>query len=654
MDMSRYLDLFVSEARQHLQEAEREIARLAGGGADPEGLNALFRHFHSLKGMAASMGFKEIAHLSHAVEDLFDEIRKDPALAGRSGMADLVLEGLDVVSRLVESASAGSKEFPEQESLVSRVKQMAASLKGGPSASAAPASRAEEPAREPPPAAPAQPPPAAPAAVYRCRLLIDPETDLPAARAALTLRQMETLGTVLTSTPPRESLGKAPFDGSLTVLLSTALSRERLAAGLEGLLDVASYSLMEELLPSDAGSRRDAGVREAEPGLPSTIRIPTASLDHFLDTLGELITWRGSLAASLRNRDIGSALESHDRLSRAIDQLREEVMTIRLLPFEHLVPHLNQTVRALGRQTRKKVALQISGTEVALDRAVLEEILDPLNHILRNAVDHGIEPPEERIAAGKDPTGRVFIAVSREGDRVRIRIEDDGRGMDPENILRKAVEGRFLSASEAAALAPAEILLLTTIPGFSTTETPTELSGRGVGMDVVRTRIEKLGGHMDLQSGRGAGVTVLLDLPLTVAVIDAFLVEVADSVFAVPASVTYRTLLASRQAVRRARNGFYLEDGGTLLYAFRPDEALGLARDGREMPARLPVLLFRTESARGALAVDAILERRELVVKPLGKPLEHLREYSGAALLDDGRIALILDVPNLHRQMTGV
>jgi two-component system chemotaxis sensor kinase CheA len=328
-------------------------------------------------------------------------------------------------------------------------------------------------------------------------------------------------------------------------------------------------------------------------------------------------------------------------------------MEIRLLPFEHIVPHLNQSVRALARQTGKKVALQISGTEVALDRAVLEEILDPLNHILRNAVDHGIEAPEERAAAFKDPAGRIFIAVSREGDRVRLRIEDDGRGMDPDAILAAAVGGGFVTAAEAAALSPADVLLLTTIPGFSTTSTPTEISGRGVGMDVVRTRIEKLGGHMDLRSQKGSGLTLLLDLPLTVAVIDAFLVDVAGSVFAVPASVAYRTLLASRGSVRRSRNGFYIDEGGTLLHAFRPDEALGLAPEGRDPAVRFPVLLFRTETAQGALAVDAILERRELVVKPLGPPLEHLREYSGAALLDDGRIALILDVPNLFRQMTG-
>ncbi|HXI04421.1 MAG TPA: ATP-binding protein, partial [Candidatus Saccharimonadales bacterium] len=438
-------------------------------------------------------------------------------------------------------------------------------------------------------------------------------------------------------------------------LLSTAAPRADLAQTIEQLLDVASYSITEELLPDAAPAGPGPEVREAEPGLPSMIRIPTASLDRFLDTLGELITWRGSLGASLRTAvpDLNAATESHRRLSRAIDQLREEVMAIRLLPFEHLVPHLNQTVRSLCRSTGKRVALQISGTEVALDRAVLEEILDPLNHLLRNAVDHGIEPAAEREAAGKEPTGRILVAVTREGDRVHIRLEDDGRGIDTDRVLREAIQGGFISPTQAVPLSPEEILMLTTIPGFSTADRTTEISGRGVGMDVVRTRVENLNGRIVLRSTPGQGLVVLMDLPLTVAVIEAFLVEAAGVVFAVPASVAERTILASAASVRRSRSGFFLEDGERLLPAFRPDEALGLSPAERELPESFPAIVFSSGETRGALAVDTILERRELVVKPLGSPLEHLREYSGAALLDDGRIALILDVPNLAHVMAG-
>ncbi|MBI3447795.1 MAG: chemotaxis protein CheA [Acidobacteria bacterium] len=651
MDMSRYLDLFVSEARQHLMEAEREIARLAAGESDAEGLNALYRHFHSLKGMAASMGFAPIATLSHKVEDLFDEIRKDPAArAGRPGVADLVVAALDVIASMVETVAGGGHDLPGTEDLAASVARATVAMAGESAPSPAPGAE-RAPGGIAGAAAPA-PDGDDGATVFRCRLQINPDAELPAARAALALRQLDSVGSILTSTPARETLGHAPFDGSIALLLSTKLPRAKIVAAIEGILDVASYSLNEELLPVEPAARRE-GPRESEAGLPSTIRIPTHSLDRFLDTLGELITWRGSLGAALKGKDLHTATESHGKLAGAIDRLRADVMEIRLLPFEHIAPHLNQTVRALARQTGKRVALQVSGMEVALDRAVLEEILDPLNHMLRNAVDHGIEPAEEREAHGKDSTGRIFIAVSREGDRVRLKIEDDGRGIDPDEILKSAIDGGFISVADAAALTPADVLLLTTIPGFSTTERPNELSGRGVGMDVVRTRIEKLGGHMDLRTQKGSGVTILLDLPLTVAVIDAFLVEVGGTIFAVPGSVAYRTMLASRDLVRRSRGGFFLDEGGTLLHAFRPDDALGLQPDGRELPERFPVLLFRTEAVHGALAVDSILERRELVVKPLGPPLEHLREYSGAALLDDGRIALILDVPNLHRQVTG-
>lgn len=657
MDMSRYLDLFVSEARQHLQEAEKEIARLGpdGGAEGEEALNNLFRHFHSLKGMAASMGFEEIATLSHAVEDLLDEIRKEPARGARPGVGEVVLEAFDAVSTLVEQVSSGATQLPSHGELVERVKQVAAELgipapPDGPPEPPAP--EEVEPTGTEPPATTAGPSKKT-VVVFRCRLQIDPAADLPAARAALVLRRLEAVGTILTSTPPLENLGQEPFDGTITVLVSTSAPRTRLAACIEELIDVSSYSITEELLPSVAAPGKGAALRETEAGLPSTIRIPTVSLDHFLDTLGELITWRGSLGAALRMGDVESAAERHTRLSRAVDRLREEVMAIRLLPFEHIVPHLNQSVRALSRQTGKRVSLQISGTDVALDRAVLEEILDPLNHLLRNAVDHGIELPVERSTLGKDATGRIMLAVSRHGDRVGIRLEDDGRGMDSEIIARTAERLGFITPVQAAGLSAEEILMLTTVPGFSTAKAPTELSGRGVGMDVVRTRLEKLGGRMSLESRPGHGLTVSLDLPLTVAVIDAFLVSSGGLIFAVPSSAATRTMLATSAALRRDRSATFLEEQGSLIPTLRPDEALGFGSGSRPFPDQFPVLMVEAAGIRSALAVDAILERRELVVKPLGSPLDHLREYSGAALLDDGRITLILDVANLASSATG-
>jgi len=658
MDMSRYLDLFVSEARQHLQEAEQEIGKLATPGTAPaaEPLNNLFRHFHSLKGMAASMGFAAISTLSHAVEDLFDEIREDVTRASARGLAELVLEACDTLSGMVQSAADGATSFPAQDDLIAKVKAQIAAFKGAggsPEGSAAAARTA--PASAPPPAATAgtAKPPERPASVFRCRLQVDPEAELPGARAALVLRRLESVGTVLTSTPALADLAAGRFDGTLTVLLSSPEPRGRIAAAVEELLDVSSYGITEEILPTEMSERKGAGVKEAEPSLPSTIRIPTASLDHFLDTLGELITWRGSLGAAVRSKDLAAAATSHERLSRAVDRLREEVMAIRLLPFEHIVPQLNLGVRALTRQTGKKVALQISGTDVALDRAVLEEIVDPLNHLLRNAVDHGIEGPAERMALGKEPTGRLTLAVTRSGDRVGIRLEDDGRGMDGGRILATAIREGFVTPEEGEALSPQEILMLTTIPGFSTAEKTTEISGRGVGMDVVRTRIEKLDGRMWFETRVGVGLIVTLDLPLTVAVIDAFIVESGGSTFAVPSSVAMRTQLVSARSLRETRNGLFLEEASTLVPALRCDDALNLSAGRRPLPFRFPVLMFLDGATRTALAVDAIRERRELVVKPLGSPLDHLREFSGAALLDDGRIVLILDLPNLAHAAAG-
>jgi chemotaxis protein histidine kinase CheA len=312
-------------------------------------------------------------------------------------------------------------------------------------------------------------------------------------------------------------------------------------------------------------------------------------------------------------------------------------MTLRLIPFEHITPRLTRAVRELCRATGRRAALHIGGAQVSLDRSVLEEMVDPLLHILRNAVDHGIRPAEERAAAGKPATGSIRLEVTRVSDGVQIVVEDDGEGMDVDAIRRAAVERGFRTAARIEALDDDAILMLTTIPGFSTARQVSEVSGRGVGMDIVRTRVEAMRGHMTIRSRRGVGTRIELRLPLSVAILDAFLVESAAGVFAVPAaSVTEVRALAAAPAAR-AGDGTVTE----------LDDVL--RADGSRSPRgrECPVLTWQSGYSRGALAVDRVLGRQDVVVRPLGPPLERLRRYSGAALLDDGQLALVLDLANL-------
>jgi len=295
------------------------------------------------------------------------------------------------------------------------------------------------------------------------------------------------------------------------------------------------------------------------------------------------------------------------------------------------------------------VSLLIEGGEVSVDRSVLEEIIDPLNHILRNAVDHGIENPEDRAALGKPEKGSIRLEVARSGDTVTIAVQDDGRGMDAEAIRRTALAGGFVDRERLAAMDDGAVLLLTTIPGFSTARDVTDISGRGVGMDVVRTRIEALHGHMNIRSTPGRGTCITLVLPLSVAVIDAFLVRAGASVFAVPARSVARVDVVAASRVRSTLTGRYLVSGAddeTPAPVSSLSESLGSA-GGPSAEPQVSILAYQVNGTHGRLMVDRVLERRELVVRPLGPPLERLRKYSGAALLDDGGVALVLDLGNI-------
>ncbi|HEY3176145.1 MAG TPA: chemotaxis protein CheA [Candidatus Polarisedimenticolia bacterium] len=651
--MKKYLDLFVSEAGEHIQAAGSEASRLSAGLTPPDILNSLFRHFHSIKGMAASMGFTPITTLSHAVEDLFDHLRKKD-MEVPPGLSDLLMEVLDTTSAMVSQAAAG----PDA-SIAIDPSPMAARIRAlipPPGAVAARVRGAGPPVQPAPGPAAAPPPSPASERQFRCLIGIDPAADFPGPRAALAVRRLERIGQIVGCEPHQDALLTTSFGGEIVVTLSTDRPEAAIRACLNDLLDLRRLEISEGGAPGAPGT---APPPLADTAAQATVRIQTSTLDWFLDSMSGMMARRGALAEALRCRQVDAATLALEKLSESIDGLRERVMELRLMPFEGISPRLTRTVREVARRTARRVSLQITGAEVSLDRSVLEEIIDPLDHLLRNAVDHGIELPTERELAGKPPAGTIRIDVSRSADMVQVVVEDDGRGMDLAAIRRKALSGGFFTQAELAAMDEPQILMLTTIPGFSTAAKITEVSGRGVGMDVVRTRIEAMRGHMSISSTRGTGTRISMSVPLTVAVIDAFLVECGAGLFAVPAGAVGSVELIDPVHLRSSLGGAFLParrgpsdpDASELVPVVDLDEALGSAPRGASPPGAspVPVLAYQVNGTRGALAVGKIRGRGDLVVKPLGPPLERLRRYSGVALLDDGNLALILDLANLAR-----
>jgi two-component system chemotaxis sensor kinase CheA len=506
-------------------------------------------------------------------------------------------------------------------------------------------------------------------------VILRPSTPLPAARALVVIRRLGEHGQVLVCAPDPTVIGSGGFAERFQVTLATQADPERLARLIAGLPDVLDC---RPEAPQDrrhrerrgAGERRGerAGGREpaaepaadagARPEAIGTIRVATERMDRLLDGIGELILDRERLKQAVHPEPGSAGAALLEAMGRTVDAVRGEVMAMRLIPFASIVPRLQRTVRDLAQRLGKAVDLAVEGTDVLLDRSILEEMIDPLQHILRNSIDHGIEDAAGRRAAGKPPAGRIAIGLSRREDRVRLTVGDDGRGIDPAALRRVALERRFVQRQAAEAMSDEEALMLITIPGFSTAVRTTDISGRGVGMDVVRTRVQNLGGRLTIESRLGAGTRFEMDLPLTIAVTRAFLCRSAGEIYAVPVAVVQTTLEIRSDGLLGSQGRLMLrrEDdvvtivplGGVL----SGQPAAGLALSGQPaagLAPAFPALLYQVGRQSYALAVDEILGESEIVVKPLRHPLELLPQYAGAAILNDGRIALILDPASLTR-----
>ena len=778
IDRAKFLPLFVEEAREHLAALEGGLSALGDGASAPL-VAELFRHAHSLKGMAATMEFDPIRDLAHGMEEALDRVRSgkiapSPPLLGALG------GGIDGITAMVEAARAGGLVPPAAPWIAA----LRAALAVQP-----PPRRAGDDAQGTGRKAPARASAAAPPTPARAGAAAHPETvrveraasaeakgplqklrvvvrirsdaPMPAARALVLLRQIGRAGAVLDASPSAEELsrparrGRGPLGAEprLTVVVETRTPPERLKKSLGRGAEVESVEIslrgtgrerparvdahpeLEQApvpeakpssavtggrTPSPAGARgrapsdapraseapaspRAAAAPPAlppaapapaperaraapapaeppsepppepapEPPMAAPLRVAADVLDRFLESVGELVILRGRLSRALGNDE--SARADVERLRKVSERLFRDVMRMRLVPFDAVAHRYQAAVRELSRQLARPIALRVSGGDVRLDRAMLEGLSDPIQHLLRNCAGHGLEPPQERRAAGKEETGTILLALERTSDGVRLRVSDDGRGMDPARIRRHAVEAGFLTPERAAAVSDEEALLLTTIPGFSTATGVTELSGRGVGMDVVRTAVESLGGKLAIRSRTGRGTQFEMLLPLTTAIIPAFLVRCGGRSWAVPLSAVRRSLdvrpgeIASDGRLHlNGGPGAEVHDLADLLENSAPKKrpGNGSAAGRRTRPAdgdRTPLnggsrtaLLVgagagtKAEGERiAAVLVDGILGQQDIVVKPLGPPLNELRAYSGVTLLEDGSLALILDLANL-------
>jgi two-component system chemotaxis sensor kinase CheA len=624
-------------------------------------IDSLFRHAHSVKGMSASMELEGVAALAHRAEDLVDVFRKEPTRLDASAVDDLLAAG-DALQAMVQAAGGGKK--PEADpAILERLAETARRCRSGapapprterappPPPPPVPEQRAAAPAPEPLPAAP-EPLPAARHRRLKVQVDIVPSCPVPAVRAFLVVKKLAGLGAVVQSSPGVDDLKAGRIPGKrLEVLIDTPEPVAALEKTLAQISDLSGISVRtadaQPLTPSPAPPRAPPAPDASLEAL-RTVRVRTEILDEFLDSVGELIL------ATARVRELGKTvpaqhrpglLENVDRLHAIVKDLHDKVMTVRMTPLSLVTERLPRAARDIARKVNKQVEVQVSGAEIELDRAILEELSDPLLHLLRNAIDHGVEAPHLRLLAGKAATGHVVIQAHRERDRVIVEISDDGRGMDPVKLRAAAVARGALAAEAAAGLSDREAMMLACLPGVSTAEAVTDVSGRGVGLDAVKRTAEAVGGTLEIDSNPGQGTRFTLRLPLTVAVQPVLLVRVGEEVLGLPIGKVHGAAQVLLSSLDRAGGAPQLNYDGEMLPVHDLSRLLGFPEGGRD--ERAVVVAEAGEGARVGLAVDKLIGQQEAVLKPLGQPLENVAGISAVTVLGNGRPVFILDVQRL-------
>jgi two-component system chemotaxis sensor kinase CheA len=619
--------------------------------------------------MSASMGYEELAKISHRMEDYLDQFRGGAGTLERRGI-DLLFEGVDLLRGAVEEIAEGRPPSASSEEYQAK---MAAVLVGASPGGPPPAPSVKAPAPPSAPPAKAPPPPAEPASSTATRFAVQvrfvADAPLPAARAYITLRRVRDLGELLRSAPSPEEVQAGRFSGTLSMLIASTRSAEDVKSFMSGLPDVASVLVRaapEASEPSGdlpgpilaaASAPAEAPVAKPEPPPPpgapeggtppparrtaSMMRVDTRLLDDLMDQVGELVTANGHLEELSHGIDSAFLHESAGRVGSLAKSLQQQALKLRMMPLEMIADRFPRAVRDIARKRGKEVVFEVAGKEIEMDRSVLEELPDPILHILRNCVDHGIEPAEERVRAGKPPAGTIRVEATKERESIVIRVSDDGRGMDPARFRRVALERGVITREQHDRLSDPEALSLITLPGFSTATAVSDVSGRGVGMDVVRSTVESLHGSLLIDSVVGRGSTITLRLPLTLAVVAVLLVEVSGERYALPIASVEETLEVRAEEVQRSQ--------GMELVAF--DEGLiPLLPLGQLVGAPQPphdpqlVVVCEMRQRLTGLAVDRLIGYREVVVKPLDKALRGIRGLAGATILGDGTPVLILDL----------
>ncbi len=709
MDVSQYLDIFIDETKEHIQNLNDHLLILEKEPDNEDTINEIFRAAHSLKGMAGTMGFTRMQRLTHDMENVFSEIRSGN-MTVKSNLVDILFRGLDALEGYLSTIQQTSSEGTEDNAdIINDLNQVLEEGTG---------KVTEAPVKKEAPA-PAQKESADGKEKFRNIKIQDYERNvmekaenenqnvfgitvyisenciLKAARAFLVFKALEELGEMVKSVPEIQDIEDEKFEFDFSLILLTKHDLEEVKTAVLNVSEIedvyldklttedekvteVSQEKTEEVqkstsieekkqeekqttstqtAPAAAAAQAKPATTQTKPGTEKkkavvnrSVRVDIEKLDVLMNLVSELIIAKNGLisvgSGDAEQRNDNSFNEQIEYLERVTTNLHESVMKVRMMPIESVVSKFPRLIRDLNKKLNKKMELFMTGEETELDRTVIDEIGDPLMHLLRNAADHGLESNEERVRVGKPEVGSIFLDAYQDGNNVVIDVRDDGSGIDVEKVKKKAVEKGTVTEEQAANMTDKDAIDLLFRPSFSTAEKISDVSGRGVGLDVVKSKIEGLGGAVEAKSVWGEGTTFSIRLPLTLAIIQALMVELGNETYAIPLESVQTIEDVPCADVKYVQSSEVINLRGAVIPLVRLDEILDVAPRG-EQPESLTVVIVSKGEKQAGLVVDNLIGQNEIVIKSIGKYINNNKMISGAAILGDGEIALIIDANTL-------
>ncbi|CAM3142467.1 chemotaxis protein CheA [Paenibacillus lupini] len=683
MDMNAYLSMFIDESNDHLQSLNENLLRLESDPEDLSIVQSIFRSAHTLKGMSATMGYEDLASLTHEMENVLDLVRNSK-LKMDSFIFDTLFKGLDALEAMVQDIVGGGTGKADVTSLVASLQSI---VKGdyktsGASAAVSPAATNGQQATGPAlldefQTSVIQQSIDSGHNVYFIEVEVREDCVLKAVRAYMVFDLLGKNGDIIKSEPPVTDLEQDKFDRSFTVFTISTLSQQELETQLSAiseiekvsvaLLDLESLAMLnnaaKEQSPAAAPVQVEAAAKEeaskqvttarsqaaaasaAPAAVSKTIRVDIDRLDALMNLFSELLIDRvrlEQLSSEIRRNDLTETVEHMTRVS---SDLQNIVLKLRMVPVDSVFNRFPRMIRDLAKSLDKKIDLVITGADTELDRTVIDEIGDPLVHLLRNSVDHGIETVGERIAAGKSETGTINLRAYHSGNHVFIEVEEDGRGVNQEKVLQTAIKNGVVTEEQSKQLTSEDINMLIFAPGFSTADKISDISGRGVGLDVVKSKITSLGGNVTIDSVQGRGTKFAVQLPLTLSIISAMLIKLGSEKYAIPLTSIVETGIIQKEQILNVHGNRMIHFRNAVIPLVSLSKVLESPDFNEHNESETEIVVIRKGDKWAAVTVDEFIGQSEIVLKTLGKYLTNIEAISGATILGDGQVALIID-PN--------